>query len=246
MTKIGSFLQVLFTILSVLVVATSAIDPDKDEQNCPYWSSIGECDKNPGFMIPNCATSCDKVAKQALKDADELQSVNSFFDLKSTDIHGREVAFAQFKGQVTVVVNVASECGYTDSHYRSLVKLWKQLDQYSRSAGITNTFNILAFPCNQFGQQEPGSSKEILDFVNEYYGVDSTTIRLMSKVDVNGAGASLVYKYLKSKAGPASITWNFATYYVVGPDGSVEAFSGVEPIELKDTIVNLGKSSDEL
>lgn len=239
--KLGS-LVLLFklVVLTILCALGDGVAPD-DNENCAYWASVGECDKNPGFMMSSCATSCDNVAQQALKDAAELQNIHSFFDLKSSDIHGQDVDFQQFKGQVTVVVNVASECGYTDSHYKSLVRLWKQIEQSSSSSNI----NILAFPCNQFGQQEPGSSKEILDFVNDNYGIDSTKIRLMSKVDVNGGDASVVYKFLKSKAGPASITWNFATYYVVAPDGGVEAFTGVEPLELKDTLLNLARGSSE-
>jgi len=222
------------------VVVVEAVPADMDE-NCPYWSTIGECEKNPGYMIAHCATSCFKVAKQALADAEELKQIETFFDLKDiNDIHGNPVDFEQFKGQVTVVVNVASECGYTDSHYKSLVQLSKQL------SSSPNPVNILAFPCNQFGQQEPGKPDDILGFVNDNYAVDTTSIKIMSKVDVNGGDASILYKFLKSKAGPAAITWNFATYYVIGPDGSVESFSGVEPLELKDKILKLAQSSDEL
>jgi glutathione peroxidase-family protein len=188
-----------------------------------------------GYMLSNCAKSCDEMAKQALKDAKELEAIESFFDLKANDIHGKLLDFGKFRGQVTLVVNVASECGYTDSHYRSLVKLYKQID--------SKPINILAFPCNQFGQQEPGTANEILEFVEDEYGVEFT---MMEKVDVNGPNASIVFKYLKSKAGPATITWNFATYFVVGPDGYVESYSGVEPLQLKDQLLALAKSGDEL
>lgn len=186
-------------------------------------------------MLKNCAKSCDQMAKQSLKDAKELEGIESFFDLKANDIHGKSLDFSQFRGQVTLVVNVASECGYTDSHYRSLVQLYKEID----SAPI----NILAFPCNQFGKQEPGTADEILGFVEDEYGVEFT---MMEKVDVNGPNASIVYKYLKSKAGPSTITWNFATYFVIGPDGNVESHSGVKPLQLKDQLLTLAKSADEL
>lgn len=188
-------------------------------------------------MLGNCARSCDRMAKQALKDAKELEEIDSFFDLKANDIHGKSIDFGQFRGQVTLIVNVASECGYTDSHYRSLVKLYKQIEPTSAK------INILAFPCNQFGQQEPGTADEIMDFVTDEYGVEFT---MMEKVDVNGPDSSVVYKFLKSKAGPSVITWNFATYYVVAPDGAVEAHSGVEPLQLKDKLFTLAKSGDEL
>jgi glutathione peroxidase len=177
------------------------------------------------------------MAKEALKSAEELKGIDSFFDLQANDIHGKPLNFNQFRGKVSLVVNVASECGYTDSHYLSLVKLYRQIQ--SNSAPI----NILAFPCNQFGQQEPGTAQEIMHFVTDEYGVEFT---MMEKVDVNGPNASIVYKFLKSKAGPPSITWNFATYYVVAPDGTVEANSGVEPFQLKDKLFTLADSVDEL
>jgi glutathione peroxidase len=186
-------------------------------------------------MRTSCATSCERVAHQASGDATELQSVGSFFDLRANDIHGTRIDFKQFDNKVTVVVNVASECGYTDSHYKGLVQLWK-------ATRPTGRVNILAFPCNQFGRQEPDSEEEIYEFARETYDVDFT---MMEKVDVNGNGASIVYKYLKSRAGPASISWNFATYYVIAPDGTVESHSGIEPLDLKDKVMSLVQS-DEL
>lgn len=91
-------------------------------------------------MLSNCATSCDKAAKQALADAKELEGIQSFFNLSAHDIHGNVIDFSRFKGQVTIVVNVASYCGYTDGHYKQLVQLWSQV----KSSG---KINILAFPC---------------------------------------------------------------------------------------------------
>jgi glutathione peroxidase-family protein len=185
-------------------------------------------------MMETCATSCELEAKQALKEAKELQGINSFFDLSAKDIIGDLVEFSKFEGQVTILVNVASYCGYTDSHYKSLVQLWSQVRH-------TGQINILAFPCNQFGAQEPETNENILEFAHGYH-VDFT---MMDKIDVNGANASLVYKYLKAKAGPANIAWNFATYFVVAPDGTIESHSGIEPLELKDAALGL-LESDEL
>jgi glutathione peroxidase len=105
-------------------------------------------------------------------------------------------------GKVTIIVNVASQCGYTESHYRGLVNLWSKVKDES--------VEILAFPCNQFGYQEPESEANILRFAKAK-GVEFT---MMSKINVNGPTASLVYKYLKKAAGPASITWNFGTSLV--------------------------------
>jgi glutathione peroxidase len=151
-------------------------------------------------MMQNCAASCDELEKQALADAKELEGVESFFDLSAYDIHGTLVEFSKLKGQVTIVVNVASYCGYTDDHYKQLVQLWSQLKQ-------TGKINIVAFPCDQFGGQEPDSNKDILQFALGY-GVG---FQMMSKINVNGAQASPVYKFLKKVAGPTSIGWNFAT-----------------------------------
>lgn len=151
-------------------------------------------------MLTNCATSCEKIESQALADADELKGIESFFDLSAYDIHGSLIDFSKFRGQVTIVVNVASYCGYTDEHYKQLVQLWSQVKN-------TGQINILAFPCNQFGAQEPESNEEIHAFTLTK-GVD---FLMMSKVNVNGPRASPVYKFLKNVAGPKTIGWNFAT-----------------------------------
>lgn len=87
--------------------------------------------------------------------------------------------------QVSLVVNVASECGFTEEHYTELQQLQRDFGPYH--------FNVLAFPCNQFGQQEPGSDKDIDSFVRRLYGV---SFPLFSKIAVVGTGANNVYKYL--------------------------------------------------
>jgi glutathione peroxidase-family protein len=179
-------------------------------------------------MLKTCGTSCARAAEQALKNSKELEGINSFFDLSAKDIHGNLIEFSKFQGEVTIIVNVASYCGYTDSHYRGLVKLFGKVKH-------TGKVNILAFPCNQFGKQEPKSNDEIFDFALGY-GVEFT---MMEKIDVNGPDASVIYKYLKSEAGPATITWNFATYYVVSPSGSISSQSGVEPHELSEVALDL-------
>jgi glutathione peroxidase-family protein len=104
-----------------------------------------------------------------------------------------------------------------------MVRLWTQVS-------VSEQINLLAFPCNQFGEQEPGSNQEIEDFAKGY-GVDFT---LMDKIDVNGPNTSIVYKWIKAQASVGHITWNFATYFVVSPEGVVTAHSGVEPMELRD------------
>ena len=156
------------------------------------------------------------------------QDITSFFDLEANDIDGIVVHFAEFKGKVTVIVNVASYCGYTESHYNGLVALYNELKD-------TGAVEIIAFPCNQFGAQEPEECPTIKRFA-EKKGVE---FRMMDKIDVNGPRASKVYKYLKRESIISTITWNFAAYFVVGPEGNVQGFTGVEPHELKGTIGEL-------
>ncbi len=231
--KTAFFLRLFVTIgLAHLraVVAKEDLNPA-----CKGWAERGECDANPGYMLTNCAKSCEEVAAQNIKDSEELAGISSFFDLSAYDIYGDKIEFKKFEGQVTVVVNVASQCGYTDSHYRGLVKLWSKFKH-------TGKVNILAFPCNQFGAQEPDSNEAVNEFAIQTYGVDFT---MMEKVNVNGPSASIVYKYLKAEAGPATIGWNFATYFVVSPDGTIESYSGYEPMDLKDTVTSLIQN-DEL
>lgn len=155
--------------------------------------------QNPGYMLENCATSCAKASKASQNIEKELASISSFYDLEAKDINGKAIKFEQFQGKVVIIVNVASYCGYTESHYRGLVDLWNNVEK--------EEVDILAFPCNQFGAQEPESNSNIAKFAK----AKGAKFTMMSKVDVNGPDAHLVYKYLKREAGPSSISWNFGT-----------------------------------
>lgn len=183
-------------------------------------------------MLIQCAKSCFAAQQAAARVAEQVAAVDSFFSLSATDIDGQELKFETLRGQVTVLTNVASFCGYTDAHYRSLVEL------YAATAGKPVT--ILAFPCNQFGQQEPGSAQEIKQFA----AAKGVRFQMMQKIDVNGDDAHLVYKYLKHKTGTNAIGWNFATYFLVDPDGNVEAHNGVEPMTLLPLILEKAGSEE--
>jgi glutathione peroxidase len=180
-----------------------------------------------------CANACGEVDAELRAIQEKLGQVGSFYDLKCNDIDGNPVNFSEFKSKVVVIANVASYCGYTESHYRGLVELFEDVSEGGAE--------ILAFPCNQFGEQEPGSADDIKAFAAS----KGVKFRMMEKVDVNGAGAHLVYLYLKDQAGISSITWNFATYFVVSPDGDVESYTGVEPMDLSK-IVQLLQNQEEL
>lgn len=99
------------------------------------------------------------------------------------DIDGNDVSMSQFVGKTVIVVNVASACGFTDQNYKGLQKLYEKYGSHG--------LEIIAFPSNQFGGQEPGDEKAIKAFATEKYGV---TFRLMSKVDVNGPAAHPIFK----------------------------------------------------
>ena len=128
------------------------------------------------------------------------------YDFKVKDIHGKTVGLDAYKGKVLLVVNTASKCGFTPQ-YKGLEKLYKDMN----GKGL----EILGFPCNQFGAQEPGSEEEIESFCEVNYGV---TFPLFAKVDVNGAKAAPVYKYLKAEKpgllGSEAIKWNFTKFLV--------------------------------
>jgi glutathione peroxidase len=192
-------------------------------------------------MLRECSESCRRMAEIQADQEARVRSIPSFFELEDVlDLQGRPFSFASLRGKVTVIVNVASHCGYTESHYRGLVQLWSSLRGGEEENGQDDV-QILAFPCNQFGKQEPGTANDIAAFAKSK-GVEFT---MMEKIDVNGPTTSLVYLYLKSKTKVTAIRWNFATYFIVSPDGDITAHTGVEPMDLKPFIFELlGK--DEL
>ena len=136
----------------------------------------------------------------------------SINDFTATDIQGNEVPLSRYQGRVLLIVNTASACGFTPQ-YAGLQALHAQYaDQ-----GLT----VLGFPCNQFGHQEPGSADEIATFCERNFGVQ---FPLMEKIEVNGAGAHPLYRWLEAQApgllGSKAIKWNF-TKFLVGRDGQV-------------------------
>ena len=153
-------------------------------------------------------------------------SADSFYSLKTSTLQGQPADLGQYQGKVTLVVNVASQCGFTPQ-YAGLEKLHEEL------AG--RGFAVLGFPSNDFGSQEPGSSEEIATFCKKNYGV---TFPMFSKlVTKAGPDQSPIYALLgKGRELPA---WNFSKY-LVGKDGKVIAFypSKVAPEskELRDAI----------
>jgi glutathione peroxidase len=130
------------------------------------------------------------------------------FNVKTID--GKSIALENYKGQLLLIVNTASQCGFTPQ-FAGLESLY----QIFQDQGFT----VLGFPCNQFGQQEPGTSQEIAEFCDSHYGI---SFPLFEKVEVNGQNAHPLFKYLKSTApgilGSQTVKWNF-TKFLVDRDG---------------------------
>jgi len=135
-------------------------------------------------------------------------------DFSARTLGGTEESLTKYRGQVLLIVNVASRCGFTPQ-YQGLQAL--------QDAHAARGFNVLGFPCDQFGHQEPGTEAEIAQFCELNYGV---TFPLFAKIEVNGDGAHPLYRHLKSARpgilGTEAIKWNF-TKFLVGRDGEVLA-----------------------
>lgn len=138
--------------------------------------------------------------------------MNNIYDFSMPLANGQDQAFSEYKGKVLLIVNTASKCGFTPQ-YDGLQKLQ---DEFADKG-----FTVLAFPCDQFGKQEPGSDAEIVDFCTTKFSVD---FPLFSKIEVNGDNAAPIYKVMKSSAkgifGSEGIKWNF-TKFLVNQEGEV-------------------------
>ena len=136
----------------------------------------------------------------------------SIYDFEALQMNGQSVPLSQYRGKVLLIVNTASACGFTPQ-FGGLEELHKEY----AGQGLV----VLGFPCNQFGAQDPGSNDEIASFCQLNYGV---SFPMMAKVDVNGAQASPLYRWLCAEApgllGSKAIKWNF-TKFLVGKDGQV-------------------------
>lgn len=135
----------------------------------------------------------------------------SVYDFTVKDINGKDVSLSQYKGKYLLIVNVASQCGFTPQY--------KGLEEMHREMG--GKVEVLGFPCNQFGKQEPGDENEIKNFCSLTYDV---SFPLFAKIDVNGPQAAPLYEFLKSEKkgllGTEAVKWNF-TKFLVDQNGQV-------------------------
>ena len=138
--------------------------------------------------------------------------MSELYDLSVKDIKMNTVDLSSFKGKTLLIVNVASKCGFTPQ-YKDLQNLY---DKYHDQG-----FEVLGFPCNQFGAQEPGTNEEVQSFCELKYNV---SFKMFDKIDVNGSDASPLFKYLKHESpgilGTEAIKWNF-TKFLVNKGGQV-------------------------
>jgi len=145
----------------------------------------------------------------------------SFYDCVDKSMSGEIVPMSKFKGDVLLVVNVASKWGLTKKNYTELPKL---VDQYG-----SRGFKVLAFPCNQFGGQEPGTHDEIIEFVKKFDPNMTDKLTFFEKANVNGPEAREVFSFLKyalpNESGAVEISWNFEKFLVDRNGTPVKRFS---------------------
>ena len=160
------------------------------------------------------------TTSEAIQNPKGIKMNKNISKISVKDIDGKSVNLDDYKGKVLLIVNVASYCGYT-KQYTGLEQIYKEYKEKG--------FEILAFPCNQFGEQEPGTNEEIKNFCLSKFDV---TFRLFDKVDVNGKNRSQLYSILTDNevTGKADVKWNFEKFLIDKNGNIVERYpSGVEP-----------------
>lgn len=166
----------------------------------PFWSL------RLSAQLPRAPVFAKKLSRTAGVAYATAATEKSIYDFSVKDIDGKELPLSKFKGKVLLIVNVASRCGLTSSNYTELSHLYEKYK--------TQGFEILAFPCNQFGGQEPGSNPEIKQFACTRFKAE---FPIFDKVEVNGPNTAPVYQFLKSSAGGFLgdlIKWNFEKFLV--------------------------------
>lgn len=156
-------------------------------------------------LILVCGFFINRLLSKENKQNKLAGDPGSVYIYSAKDIEGKEHSLSEYEGKVLLIVNVASECGYTPQ-YKGLQALYEKY----RDSGLV----VIGFPCNQFGEQEPGTSAQIKEFCSVNYSV---TFPIMEKIEVNGSNEHPLYTYLKSgKAGLATgdIKWNFNKFLI--------------------------------
>lgn len=161
----------------------------------------------------------------------EWENAKSIYEFNARDINGHEVPLNKYQGHICIIVNVASRCGHTKSNYEQFVELY---NKYSKEKGL----KILAFPCNQFGKQEPGDSVKICEFAKKR----NVQFDIFEKIEVNGKNAHPLWRYLTSRIGGPKgnkIDWNF-TKFIIDKEGQVveRHKPSVKPLQMIEFLEN--------
>ena len=161
-----------------------------------------------------------------------MAKIKNILNFSSKDLNGEEINLSKYSGKVLLIVNTASNCGFTPQ-YNGLQDLY---NQYSKQG-----FEVLGYPCNQFGSQEPGSNQEIEKFCKINYAV---TFPLFSKIEVNGPSAHPLFKFLTSSKpgllGTKAIKWNFTKFLINRNGEPVRRYSSkTTPEEISSEILKL-------
>jgi glutathione peroxidase len=174
----------------------------------------------------------------AINNAGKENMSNTIYDFTAELITGEIISLDEYRGQIVLIVNTASKCGFTPQ-YADLQELYEKYKDRG--------FVVLGFPCNQFNNQEPGSDKDILEFCSLNYGVD---FPMFAKIDVNGENTHPLYRFLKDSApgllGSKTIKWNF-TKFLISAEGTVLKRYGskVPPGKIEPDIVKLLNKSSQ-
>jgi glutathione peroxidase len=185
------------------------------------------------FIALACSTASQvETSNEEIQNLEDMLMAKSFYEFKMKDIDGNEVDFNQYNGKKVLVVNVASNCGYTPQY----AELQELNEQYG------DQLVILGFPANNFGGQEPGTNEDIKQFCSENYGV---TFQMFNKISVKGMDKHPLYRWLSDKDlngwNDKEPTWNFCKYFI-DEKGELKKFfpSSVKPMD--EEIVNLIKA----
>ncbi|MFS7923908.1 putative phospholipid-hydroperoxide glutathione peroxidase [Helianthus anomalus] len=204
-------------VFNNLIAQRFLIIPSRTLSNSLSISSVSSISNPTGLkksclFTRFCGTNRTLVLGTRSFQSMATRSKQSVYDFTVKDAKGQEVDLSKFRGKVLLIVNVASQCGFTNSNYPELTTLYQKY----KDQGL----EILAFPSNQFNGQEPGTNDEIQEFVCTRFKAEYP---VFAKVDVNGKKAEPLYHFLKSSKGGLlgdSIKWNF-TKFLVDREGKV-------------------------
>ncbi|KAL6634881.1 hypothetical protein ACP70R_027552 [Stipagrostis hirtigluma subsp. patula] len=236
----GPFLSRLHLLRTAAVVSPSSAAPLRYGRHPRFASLVGPSPLRARFRSASAAVSPVVLrpiaAGFALFSMAAASSAASVHDFTVKDASGKDVDLSTYKGKVLLIVNVASQCGLTNSNYTELSQLYEKYKDQG--------FEILAFPCNQFGGQEPGTNEEIVQFACTRFKAEYP---IFDKVDVNGDNTAPIYKFLKSSKGGLfgdNIKWNFSKFLVDKEGRVVERYAPTtSPLSIEKDIKKLLGSS---